>query len=409
MIRQVTKGFLAFLTMRGCQRAALALCLLMVAPSASAIPFTFDARSLGMGGVAVATADLSTAPWANPSMLSRQELGDKFSLLLGIGAFLRDDDDLIGDIDDFQDADDARKDADTPAEEAEAILEMRDIIRGLEDKVIAPEVSLLFSMGLARDGVSVAFSIRGDVIAGGTVTDLSCSPNRRTACDPSDIFDENFNILSLEGVLAMEYGLSVATDFDISGNRLSFGIKPKVVQLRAVSYRESILTIDSDELLDDLSDDDLGDFTTIDMGFAYDLTPNILLGLSVRNLLTDEFDVNGETLDFETEATVGVAYHGKKLTVGVDLDLNANEPALADDRFDRLETQYLGIGMEYKPWNVIALRAGVAQNIASDVPSGAKDPRYTVGIGLHYWFNFDASVVVSDHSVGAIIQAGFRF
>ena len=64
-----------------------------------------------MGGVAVATADLSTAPWANPSLLSRQELGDKFSLLIGLGAFVRDDEDLIGDIDDFQDADDAREDA----------------------------------------------------------------------------------------------------------------------------------------------------------------------------------------------------------------------------------------------------------------------------------------------------------
>ena len=59
-----------------------------------AIPFTFEGRSLGMGGVSVATADLATAAWANPAMLTNQRPNDDFSLLIGVGAFVRDEEDL---------------------------------------------------------------------------------------------------------------------------------------------------------------------------------------------------------------------------------------------------------------------------------------------------------------------------
>ncbi len=56
-----------------------------------------------MGGVVTATADLATAAWANPAMLTNQPVENDWSLLIGVGAFVRDDDDLVHDIDDFQD------------------------------------------------------------------------------------------------------------------------------------------------------------------------------------------------------------------------------------------------------------------------------------------------------------------
>ena len=147
--------------------------LTLFSQSISAIPFTFEGRSLGMGGVSVATADLATAAWANPAMLTNQRPGDDFSLLIGVGVMLRDDDDLISDIEDFQDADDRRQAAASPVEEAQALFDMQKIIRELEGKVIAPEVSGVVVMGMAFDSFAMAVSVRGDVIAGGTVTDLS--------------------------------------------------------------------------------------------------------------------------------------------------------------------------------------------------------------------------------------------
>ena len=82
--------------------------LSVLSQSVTAIPFALEGRSLAMGGVSVATADLATAAWANPAMLTNQRPGDQFSLLIGGGALLRDDDDLIIDIDNFQAADNRR-------------------------------------------------------------------------------------------------------------------------------------------------------------------------------------------------------------------------------------------------------------------------------------------------------------
>jgi len=79
--------------------------LSVLSQTAQAIPFAFEGRSLGMGGVSVATADLATAAWANPAMLTNQRPDDDFSLLIGVGAFVRDDDELRTDIDNFQAAD----------------------------------------------------------------------------------------------------------------------------------------------------------------------------------------------------------------------------------------------------------------------------------------------------------------
>jgi F plasmid transfer operon, TraF, protein len=112
-------------------KIVLIITLTVFSHAVTAVPFTFEGRSLGMGGVSVATADLATAAWANPAMLTNQRPSDDFSLLIGIGAMLRDDDDLITDIRDFQDADDQREAAaDGSLEEAKAILDMRLILRG---------------------------------------------------------------------------------------------------------------------------------------------------------------------------------------------------------------------------------------------------------------------------------------
>ena len=52
------------------------IALSVISQSVQAIPFTFEARSLGMGGASVATADLATAAWANPAMLTNQRPDD---------------------------------------------------------------------------------------------------------------------------------------------------------------------------------------------------------------------------------------------------------------------------------------------------------------------------------------------
>jgi len=69
--------------------------LVVSSQSVMAAPFAYEARSLGMGNSGVATADIATAPFANPAMLSFQKSDDDFSLLLEIGGFFRDNEEMI--------------------------------------------------------------------------------------------------------------------------------------------------------------------------------------------------------------------------------------------------------------------------------------------------------------------------
>lgn len=400
-------------------RAILHAALLTgVSTSAMAVPFTFDARSLGMGGANVATADLATAAWANPAMLTNQRKGDNFALLIGIGAFLRDDNDLVGDVEDFQSADDrldAAEQAGDSAAERAALNDMSAILNRLDGKIIAPEATGLLAMGAAFDNWAVAFSARGDVIAGGTVTDLACDLANDPTCTlnrfESEVKSDQFNVLNLEGVLATELGLSFATAFNVADRKLSVGIKPKLVDLKGLSYSESIRTLEAglDNLDDGTRDLDVGTFSTIDLGFAYEMTDSVRLGLNIRNLLTDEFQLQSNTLNYDTEARLGVAYRNDFMTFAVDYDLIENEPLLANPDFDGLKTRFINVGAEFNAFEFAQFRLGVAKNTATGTTRTAKNPAYTVGMGLWLGFNLDIAATISSNSVGGILQTGFRF
>ena len=328
-----------------------AIAVSLLSQSASAIPFAFEGRSLGMGGVAVATADLATASWANPAMLTNQRPSDDFSLLIGIGAFVRDDNDLATNIEDFQSADDRRTAAAATGDvvaEAQALIDMSNIAHDIEGKVIAPEASALAAMGIATDFLSYAISLRADAIAGGTVTNQSCQAivECTLAQAEAELTSTDYNILTLEGVLMTELGFSIAGDFQLLDRKFSIGLKPKLVDLQSFSYRESILTASAglENINKDDTTTDLGTFTSADLGLAYDISESVRIGLNFRNLITEEFKIQNQTLNFDTEARLGLAYYNNFMTVGIDYDLTENEPLLASQDFEGLRTQYVLIG-----------------------------------------------------------------
>ncbi len=380
-----------------------------------AFPFTFEARSLGMGGAGVATADLGTAAWANPAMLANQKMESDWSLLIGFGAFLRDDDDLHTDVEDFQAADERREAASggvDPSGEALAILEMRLILDGIDSKIIAPEATAAIAVGAAFESFSMAISARSDLIAGGVVTNISCTPLiDPIGCERTEVTSEDFNILNVEGVLSTEFGISFARNFQLWERKVSIGIKPKIVELPAFTFQESILTadVDSDVLDNDDNKADLGTFETIDLGFAVDLSDSVRLGLSLSNLITDDFDLGNQTLNLDTGARLGVAYYNKFMTIAADLDLIENEPLLANDSFAGLKTQYLVVGAEFNAFDYMKFRLGVSQNLASNISDGAKDVEFTAGVGFWLGFNLDIAVIVNDNTAGAFLQTGFQF
>jgi len=390
-----------------------AVAISLLSQSVSAIPFAFEGRSLGMGGVAVATADLATASWANPAMLTNQRPSDNFSLLIGVGVFIRDNDDLVTDVENFQSADDRRIAATNREEEVRAIIDMSSIAHNLEGKVIAPEASALAAMGMATDFLSYAISLRADAIAGGTVTNQSCQAivECTLAQAESELTSKDYNILTLEGVLMTEFGFSIAGDFQLLDRKFSIGLKPKMVDLQSFSYQESILTASAgfDNITKDDTTTDLGSFASADLGLAYDVSESFRVGLNFRNLITEEFQLQNQTLSFDTESRLGLAYYNKFMTIGVDYDLTENKPLLASENFDGLKTRYLMLGAEFNAFDYAQLRIGATKNVASDISDRAKETAYTVGVGFWLGFNLDIAATLNNNSAGAFLQTGFRF
>lgn len=320
---------------------------------------------------------------------------------------------MQSDIDDFQDTNDRLQDAknanDLPAI-SEASQDMLAIIQGLDGKDMAIDASAVLAMGMAFESFSMAVSIRSDAIGAGTVTDLST--------DITTVDDPAFNILNVEGVLATEIGLSFAKDFQVGGKKLSVGIKPKVVDLKSFSFAEPIITTDGlDDVLDQTNDFDIDTLATIDVGLAYELTDSFRLGLNIRNLISDEFKVVTQsssgpvthTLNFDTEFRLGLAYHSKFVTVGLDYDLIENEPLLSNPTFEGLKTQYVALGAEFNAFDYLKLRVGAAKNVADGISRSAEDVAYTAGVGIWLGFNLDIAAIFTDNSVGGFLQTGFRF
>jgi len=372
---------------------AVAATIAAFSNTASAAQFAIEGRSMGMGNVSAATADITTATFGNPAMLANQRADDDFSLLIGLGGMINDDGKMLDDIDDFQAAD-ANND---PAGMATAI-------NNMTGKIIAPELTTAFAFGFAGETYSFAVSARGDLISAGTLTNINTN-------SLAEMQDPTNNILSFEGVLATEVGVSIARNFDVMGSELSIGIKPKIVQYEAIFFDEPVLTIDDG--LSDLTEDeltvDLDDVVTVDLGVAYDLTDSVRLGFVAKNLITDDFQVGASTFEVNTEYRAGIAYHSDFLTVGFDLDLKENDPLLSNPVFSGLKTQYASVGAEFNVFDYVQLRVGASENIAGGIPDGAKETSYYAGIGFWLGFNLDIAVASRDESLGAYLQTGFKF
>jgi hypothetical protein len=379
------------------------LCLLsivVVSNTAIALPFSFEARSLAMGNARVATADIATAPFANPAMLAFQPMLEDFSMLIGAGGFLRDDDNVVDLIDQFQAAYDDG-DITTAAETAVQ----------LEGKVIAPEATAAFATGFSGEKWSFAVSARADVVSAGTVVDVP-DPNA-VALDPSLLNDAK---LEIEGVQTTELGVSLAKNFQVFGQKVSVGITPKYVKIDNVYIIEPLTTVSTSlsDLLNEDNKNDLGDFTTLDVGLVMGLTEHVQLGLVVSNLVAHKVNFTTTsgtqaTLSFDTQARAGIAYRSRFMTLGADVDLLDNDPLLSNPNFQGLKTQFVSIGSEFNAFDFAQLRLGVQKNIASDISENAKENLYTAGVGFWFGFNLDVSVIKAGDSIGGFLQTGVRF
>ena len=389
--------------------------MLASATNVQALPYGFsDARSIAMGNVSVATGGVTTAAFSNPAMLMVNESNDTFAFHVGAGAIFLDNGDMIDGIDEFQDIEDQINAIDTTdVNNAQALLDALNaqvaVLNDLSGDSLLGRARPNAAVVYGGDSFSLAVTVGADAFASGAISNI-------TGLDPFTLTsienDINNNTLDLNptadldafGAVTTEVGVSIASSFTLLGMDISLGVKPKVVSAEAITFSESLETVDTEDIIDDTTQD-LGSFTTMDAGAVVSFSDSLRVGVVAKNLLSETLTVttNGSTrdIDFDTHLRVGVAYNNSFMTAAADMDLTETDAVLFED-----PTKMLALGVELNAFDYLQLRGGYQTNLASGATA---DDLISAGIGLWLGFNLDISAVVSGDSVGAFVQTGFRF
>jgi len=383
------------------KRKLLTAGLLMAATTtASAIPYGFfDARSVAMGNVSVATGNIATAALSNPAMMSVNESSDSFALLFpAIGIQAADNGGIADLIDDYQ-----VLEANAITGGAQTVADLNAILTKLDDPntFVGLNGNISAVLAYAGDDYSVALSYRGvvDATARVNVTQLAVLPATQPAAT-----------LDAFGVAVQEIGVSFATEVSLFGMDISVGVTPKTVQVDLMTLNGVDLnTADLGDSVSDSVETNLGSFTTFDAGVAIGLTDGITVGLVAKNIMEESLTDGTNTFNFGKQLRAGVAYHNELLTIAADMDLTETDLPTSTNANYALgnASKTAALGIEVDLGDIVQLRAGYQTNMAN----GATTPDLlSVGVGLWLGFHLDiAAVVGEDSSFGAFVQTGFRF
>lgn len=167
--------------------------------------------------------------------------------------------------------------------------------------------------------------------------------------------------------IVWDYGIALAHQFDVGGIPLSVGVTPKLQKTWVYNYTTSIYDYNSDDWNNDRYRTDDSGFN-VDVGLAADLTENITVGLTGKNLVSRNIDTkdirieNGmtgevrnykDTYQISPLVTAGVAWQNELLTLSADGDLTETKGFKSEKN-----SQYVGVGAEVRPLSWLAVRAG---------------------------------------------------
>lgn len=370
--------------------------------TASAAPYGFfDARSVAMGNVSVATGGLSTAAFANPAMLAINESDETFALLIpAFGIQAIDNGGLIDSLDEFQVLYDQFQVTTDPIAAQNIYNQLDAIAQDVSGDTLIGNASINAALVYGGDSFSIAGSFRGYGQASAGVANYQSAVF--TGPIVSDLPTADFIVI---GYAAQEMAVSIASDVKILGMKVAWGVTPKSVSLEAIDSSVAIDLADTDNIIDDTVED-LGSFVTLDAGVVIQIFDSLSAGVVAKNLIEESVTTNdGNEINFNTMLRAGVAYHSEWITLAADMDLLENDP-ISPSSFED-PSRMLALGAEFDVFDILQLRAGYQSNIAS----GADEPDLlSVGVGLWLGFNLDiAAVTAKDSSLGVFAQTGFRF
>jgi len=389
-----------------------------------------------MGGTGVASGTSANAGFMNPALLGAAGDGDRFSLELPIiGIRVLSEDNVIDELNNLQDSNvqnnlesaintfNATPTTTTAAAVGTAATDLQVQLAKLNNKALQGELLAGSVVGIPGKAFGASLNISARAVMGGRLnitsqddqllTDIAtAAANPTTLATDATVLNvlggQNLDQiltsnLEARGAVIGEVGLSMAREFSIFSEKVSFGVTPKVVRVNTYNY---VADVNTASISSKDGEKDYTDFN-IDLGVAKQLDKSWKVGLTIKDLVSHDYTtVLGNTIKIEPQARAGVAYDNGWLAVALDADLTENAPV----GIETSKTQNIAIGAEIDVWDTVQLRVGYHDNMSQSSGSGTP----TVGLGLSpFGVHIDLAAEYSDNNgteqIGFAGQLGFRF
>ena len=331
---------------------ALSIMGALLASNVSAASKVADARGNAMGNTGVASADYLTAPFYNPALTASYKDEDDFGIFLALEVSANDPDDAISVIDDLQDnIDDSNQ---------SAIDQNLNELDGVEPIQVNAGIGLAIALPTEFVASNLFVHSYAEIVATTDITN-----------------DYQTSTVDLVAFGYVEVGLALAKQFQLSGERFSFGITPKYQQMTTYAQVATVEDFDVDDY--DESETTKSAFN-VDLGAVW-YKHDFRVALAVKDLIAQEIDVSDNqgningTYNLDTQVTVGVAYDTDYFVAAIDADLTKQT------RFENIDTnddtQFIRFGIEGNAWGWAQLRAGYEIDLEETL-----DNSITAGIGI---------------------------
>ncbi len=420
-------------------RGALAtgLWALLPAPALAGTAFgIFDARTLGMGGTSVASANNDNAQFYNAALLAfndeiEEDTRDSrflFPLMIPqaaesvitVAELSRDDPTLaIGRaVADFN----AGPDPATAQSVVDAVANFDDGLSDIDGEDLFSDIYVGLAVSEPGQFQGGGFFIGTRVLVGGSpsvsATDRELlaayregltfiATNGAQGVARPELFDANGALInpgndfestvSAAGAVVTEAGVAVSQQLELLGAPIAAGFSFKVQLIDTFEHVERSL----DDRIDTARNSQFEGSINFDVGVAKTFGERWRVGLAVKDIVPRNYSTSlGTKIRFRPRARIGARYQRGPLELALDADLTRNEP-LGTER----ATQELAVGAEWALGSPLKLRAGYRHDL-----EGERDPVVSVGMGT-IWrrLAIDVAYAGGGDARAAALQFGLVF
>lgn len=202
---------------------------------------------------------------------------------------------------------------------------------------------------------------------------------------------------SAAGAAVTEAGVAVSRQLHLFGQAIAAGISFKVQRVDTFEDAERIV----DDQIDVEENSDEHRNVNFDVGFVKEIGERWRIGLAVKDIIPHNYDTSlGTAIRFRPRARIGAAYRAGPVQIAADVDLTRSEPFGSEK-----PTQAAAIGAEWALGSPIKMRAGYRYDIQSN-----RDGIVSLGIGtLWKRLAVDLAYAEGSDAKAAALQFGIAF